>query len=113
MRHFQLYPQLWELESPINIDHRRTQNQMVFFERFGETLTLEVSAETLSEWRHGDLVYWLFPDGQQHTGVISDRTNGDGIPLVIHNNGIAREEDCLRRWKIIGHYRFPPSAGGD
>ena len=111
---FQLYPQLWELEEPDpNIDHRRTQNQMVFFERFGETLTLEVSAETLSEWRHGDLVYWLFPDGQQHTGVISDRTNGDGIPLVIHNASIAREEDCLRRWKIIGHYRFPPSVGSD
>lgn len=105
---FALYPELWGLSGPDpNIDHRRTQNQMLFFERFGEKLTLEVSGADLSQWRHGDFVYWRFPDGQQHTGVISDRTNGRGIPLVIHNSRIAREEDCLLRWEIIGHYRFP------
>jgi uncharacterized protein YijF (DUF1287 family) len=111
---FELYPRLWDLDKPDpNIDHRRTQNQIVFLQRFGETLTVEVSADTLSEWRHGDLVYWRFPDGQQHTGVISDRTNADGIPLVIHNSSIAREEDRLQRWEIIGHYRYPASAAGD
>ena len=105
---FSLYPQLWGLFGPDpNIDHRRTQNQMNFFQRHGETLTLEVSEETLPQWRHGDLVYWRFPDGQQHTGVISDRFNRQGLPLVIHNAGVAREENCLQRWEIIGHYRFP------
>lgn len=105
---FDLYPQLWGLNGPDpNIDHRRTQNQMLFFERFGEKLTLEVTEADLPQWRHGDFVYWRFPGGQQHTGVISDRTNERGIPLVIHNSNIAREEDCLLRWKIIGHYRFP------
>lgn len=105
---FSLYPGLWGLSGPDpNIDHRRTQNQMVFLERFGEKLPVEVTEETLSQWRHGDLVYWLFPDGQQHTGVISDIANRDGVPLVIHNSWIAREEDCLERWEIIGHFRFP------
>jgi uncharacterized protein YijF (DUF1287 family) len=105
---FDLYPQLWGLECPDpNIDHRRTQNQMFYFERFGEKLTLEVTEADLAQWRHGDFVYWRFPNGQQHTGVISDRINERGIPLVIHNSGIAREEDCLLRWEIIGHYRFP------
>lgn len=105
---FALYPKLWDLKKPDpNIDHRRTQNQMIYFERFGEALTLETTGEELSQWRHGDFVYWRFADGQQHTGVISDRTNGSGIPLVIHNGSIAREEDCLLRWEIIGHYRFP------
>ena len=106
---YHLYPRLWGLSGPDpHIDHRRTQNQMVFLERFGEVLTLEVTGETLPDWRHGDLVYWLFPDGQQHTGVISDRANRRGIPLVIHNAGVAREQDCLLRWEIIGHYRYPP-----
>lgn len=105
---FALYPQLWGAKSPDpNIDHRRTQNQMFFFERFGERLTLETTEADLPRWRHGDFVYWRFPGGQQHTGVISDLTNGQGVPLVIHNNSIAREEDCLQRWEIIGHYRFP------
>lgn len=107
--HFSLYPQLWGLSGPDpNIDHRRTQNQIVFLQRFGETLPLEVSEETLSLWRHGDLVYWLFPDGQQHTGVISDLKNREGIPLVIHNAGVAREQNCLLKWEIIGHFRYPP-----
>lgn len=105
---FDLYPQLWGLNGPDpNIDHRRTQNQMFYFERFGEKLTLEVAEADLAQWKHGDFVYWRFPNGQQHTGVISDRTNERGIPLVIHNSSIAREEDCLLRWEIIGHYRFP------
>ena len=116
---FALYPQLWGAKGPDpSIDHRRTQNQMFFFERFGEALTLDVAEADLPQWRHGDFVYWRFPGGQQHTGVISDLTNGRGVPLVIHNNSIAREEDCLQRWVIIGHYRFPkeggkqPSGGG-
>ncbi|NLA11406.1 MAG: DUF1287 domain-containing protein [Firmicutes bacterium] len=105
---FNLYPPLWGLSKPdSNIDHRRTQNQMVYFERFGEKLTLEVTEAELSQWQSGDIVYWTFPNGQEHTGIISDRTNRAGIPLVIHNSSIAREEDCLLRWEIIGHYRFP------
>jgi uncharacterized protein len=105
---FHLYPQIWGLSGPDpHIDHRRTQNQMAFLKRFGKELTMEVSDDTLPEWRHGDLVYWLFPDGQQHTGVISDRTNRRGVPLVIHNSAVTREQDCLLRWEIIGHYRFP------
>ncbi len=110
---FNLYPPLWGLSKPDpNIDHRRTQNQMVYLERFGRKLTLEVTETELSQWRYGDLVYWSFPDGQEHTGVISDRTNREGVPLVIHNNSVAREEDCLLRWEIVGHYRFPAQDEG-
>lgn len=108
---FHLYPQLWGLEKPDpNIDHRRTQNQIAFFKRYGEELTTTATDNNKSAWRHGDLVYWLFPDGQQHTGIISDRTNAAGLPLVIHNAGVAREEDCLLRWTIIGHFRYPAAV---
>lgn len=81
---------------------------MKFLERFGRPLPIAVNDETLPLWQHGNLVYWRYPDGQEHTGVVSDRTNSRGIPLVIHNAGRTREEDCLLRWEIIGHYRFPP-----
>ncbi len=105
---FHLYPQKWGLNGPdANIDHRRVPNQILFLERYGISLTLEVDEE-LDKWKWGDVVYWRFPNGRDHCGIISDRTGSGGLPLVIHNAGIAREEDCLLKWEIIGHFRFPP-----
>lgn len=76
-----------------------------FFERHATSLTLEVE-DNLDQWQWGDVVYWRFPDGRDHCGIISDRTRRDGMPLVIHNAGITREEDCLLRWEITGHFRW-------
>ena len=104
---FNLYPQNWGLNGPDpNIDHRRVPNQVRFFERFGTALTLDV-ADNLNQWQWGDVVYWRFADGRDHCGIISDRTRRDGVPLVVHNAGITREEDCLLRWEITGHFRYP------
>jgi uncharacterized protein YijF (DUF1287 family) len=104
---FKSYPHKWGLTKPdTNIDHRRVPNQIQFFKTYGESLTLEVEGH-LEDWKWGDVVYWRFSDGRDHCGVISDRTNRKGIPLVIHNAGLAREENSLLRWKIIGHYRYP------
>ena len=104
---FEKYPQRWGLSRPDpNIDHRRVHNQIVFFERHGESLSTEVRGKT-EEWQWGDIVCWSFPDGSLHTGIISDRTTKEGIPLVIHNSSVTREENCIFRWTIIGHYRFP------
>ncbi len=109
-KNFSLYPQKWGLGGPDpNIDHRRVPNQACFFERYGLPLTPEVEGH-LEEWQWGDVVYWRFPNGRDHCGIISDRTNGDGIPLVIPNAGLAKEEDCLLRWEITGHFRYPASA---
>jgi len=106
---FNLYPQNWGLEHPDpNIDHRRVPNQMKFFARHGQSLTVSVEKEDLPAWHWGDVVYWKFPNGLEHCGIISDRKNDRGVPLVIHNAGVAREEDSLTRWEIIGHYRYPP-----
>lgn len=108
-QHFELYPRNWGLQGPdTNIDHRRVPNQMAFLNRFGQPLPLSVEEEFLPTWQWGDVVYWRFPNGLEHCGIISDRKNKQGLPLVIHNAGIAREEDCLTRWKIIGHFRYPP-----
>lgn len=104
---FDLYPKRWGLTKPDpNIDHRRVHNQIVFLERHGTVLNTEVRGH-LDEWQWGDIVYWRFPDGSLHTGIISDRTTREGIPLVIHNTSVAKEENCLFRWEIIGHYRYP------
>ncbi len=104
---FNIYPQNWGLSRPDpNIDHRRVPNQIRYFERHGTPLTLEVE-DNLDQWQWGDVVYWRFADGRDHCGIISDRTRRDGVPLVIHNGGITREEDCLLRWEITGHFRYP------
>ncbi|MEW6082159.1 MAG: DUF1287 domain-containing protein [Bacillota bacterium] len=106
-----LYPKNWGLASPDpSIDHRRVPNQIVFFQRHGQALTTSTRPEDLFHWRWGDIVYWRFPSGQDHCGVVSDRVGPSGLPLVIHNAGIAMEEDCLTRWEITGHFRYPPES---
>ena len=105
---FNLYPKNWGLNAPDhNIDHRRVPNQIRFLERHGTPLTIEVEGN-LDHWQWGDVVYWRFSNGRDHCGIISDRTNKDGVPLVIHNASITREEDCLLMWEITGHFRFQP-----
>lgn len=111
---FQLYPSRWGLTKPDpNIDHRRVPNQIVFMRRFGQTLPTEFDQQTKDSWRPGDLVYWRMSDGRDHVGVISDRTNLRGVPLVIHNAHITIEEDVLLKWEIIGHYRYPQEDDAD
>ncbi|MGI6412699.1 MAG: DUF1287 domain-containing protein [Syntrophomonadaceae bacterium] len=103
---FKSYPQDWGLSQPDpNIDHRRVPNQVTFFKRHG--LELNTDASELDEWKWGDVVYWKFSNGLDHCGIISDKKTKDGRPLVIHNAGRAVEEDCLTRWEITGHYRYP------
>ena len=108
---FDQYPRKYGLSQPdSNIDHRRVPNQMRFFSRKGTAVTMEVSPETLGEWKVGDIVYWKLNNGLDHCGVISSRRNAAGVPLVIHNIGNCSEDDCLTKWKIIGHYRYPKQA---
>jgi uncharacterized protein YijF (DUF1287 family) len=106
---FDAYPHKWGLDAPDpSIDHRRVPNLQVFFTRHGLSLPCAVNAATLSEWRPGDVVTWRTP--YDHTGIISDRKDTSGIPLVIHNMGRCSEMDCLTTWKITGHYRYPTSG---
>ena len=56
--------------------------------------------------RPGDLVTWDLPGGLTHIGIVSDRKNVRGVPLILHNIGpVASEADCLRAWPITGHFR--------
>jgi uncharacterized protein YijF (DUF1287 family) len=107
-RNWKLYPSHWGLDHPDpNIDHRRVPNQMVFFERYGQKLTHKVSKQTRAQWQPGDIVCWKTGPRRWHIGVLSDGLNRRGWPLVVHNGSVCVEADCLTRWPIIGHYRFP------
>jgi len=88
-----------------NIDHRRCTCHMPFLRRHAKSLTTRADADGLAAWQAGDLVYWKLPNGLDHCGVVSNVRNEAGVPLVIHNIGITRQEDCLTRWKIVAHFR--------
>lgn len=103
------YPRITGAPDP-NIDFRRVPNHIVFFKRFGTTLTNEINAddpENLYQWQGGDIVTIKNPE---HIAIISDKRSEKGVPYIIHNMGpVPREEDCLERWsgKITGHFRYP------
>lgn len=107
-RSFRVYPKKWGLSRPDrNIDHRRVPNLVTYFKRYGMTLTTATTGTQLAVWQPGDIVMWMLPNGRDHCGIVSDRKNGAGLPLAIHNLGRCAEEDCLTAWKITGHFRFP------
>ena len=99
------YPKIWGLKSTDrNIDHRRVPNLETFFQRHGKTLSLTDKAS----FKTGDIVTWrLPPKSLPHIGILSDKINAEGVPLVIHNIGSGtREEDTLFKYPIVGHFRY-------
>ncbi len=85
-----------------NIDYRRVRNLNVYFSAHAISLTTDVSA--IAEWQGGDIV--VFPE---HIGIVSDRRNRRGIPLVLHHAHpfqVHYEEDILEQRDVIAHYRF-------
>jgi uncharacterized protein YijF (DUF1287 family) len=99
--HFSAYPKMWAMRgADANIDHRRVPNLMKFFERRGKALALNAPYEP------GDVVAWRLPNGLYHVGVVSS-ARGTSDYLVVHNIGQGtKNEDVLRAWTIIGHYRW-------
>lgn len=103
-----LYPKKWGAKRPDrNIDHRRTPNQIVYFKRFGITLPTKLNSETKKHFQPGDIVFWNLTSSIKHVGILSDRKNREGWPLVIHNLSTTKEEDVLHQWEMIAHFRFP------
>ncbi|HEY8133257.1 MAG TPA: DUF1287 domain-containing protein [Thermoanaerobaculia bacterium] len=93
--HFDAYPKIWGLRATdTNIDHRRVPNLMRFFDRRGKSKSIGAGYEP------GDVVAWRLPNGLYHIGIVT----GTG---VVHNIGYgAQNEDVLRAFRIIGHYRW-------
>ncbi len=88
-----------------NIDHRRCRELIPFFRRHGQELPIR--PVNPSDWKPGDLVFWKLPGGLDHVGILSDRRNPEGWPLVIHNIRTTAEEDVLWEWKVVARFRYP------
>jgi len=104
--HFGLYPKNWGLRNTdTNIDHRRVPNLMTFFERKGQVLPISQKA---ADYQPGDIVCWNLGGDINHIGIVSaEKVPGRERHLIVHNIGAGQVlEDCLFRFKIIGHYRF-------
>lgn len=103
---FAVYPHKWGLKSTDkNIDHRRVPNLMKFFERKKANLPI---TDNPNDYHYGDVVCWDLGHGLTHIGLVVDRTaKPTNRNLIVHNIGGGQVlEDCLFRFKIIGHYRY-------
>ena len=107
---FEQYPskRIWGLNKPdTNIDHRRVPNLRTFFSRHGESL--EVS-DSWKDYKPGDLVTWKLGGVRPHIGIVSNKKNWKGHPLIVHNVGWGPKlEDVLFAYPITGHYRYNPN----
>jgi uncharacterized protein len=103
---FTKYPKNWGLSRPDkNIDHRRVPNLMTFFSRHGIVKPITTNAK---DYVPGDIVCWSLGGGLTHIGIVSQKKSADGQRhLIVHNIGNGQVvEDCLFKFKIIGHYRY-------
>lgn len=113
-KYFNLYPAralYQQVEPDTNIDHRRVPNLMTFFKRHGLTLPNSIEPALLKTWQPGDIVVWdLLQNGiPSHLGIVSDRKAPSGLPLILHHfPPFPAENDCLTKWKVVGHFRYFP-----
>jgi uncharacterized protein YijF (DUF1287 family) len=104
--YFNKYPKNWGLtHTDKNIDHRRVPNLMTYFERNGNQKQITKDSK---DYLPGDIVCWNLGNGITHIGIVSKQKTPDGLRyLIIHNIGAGQVlEDCLFKFKIIGHYQF-------
>jgi uncharacterized protein YijF (DUF1287 family) len=102
---FAAYPKNWGLRRPDrNIDHRRVPNLATYWRRQGAALPV---TDDPADWRPGDIFTQMVGGRLPHTGIVSDRKDTTGVPLVIHNiGGGTREEDALFDHELTGHFRW-------
>ncbi len=103
---FAKYPKKWGLKkTDKNIDHRRVPNLMTFFARKGASKAITADPK---DYLAGDVVCWLLNGNLTHIGIVSNQKTVDGQRLFIVHNISAGQvlEDCLFRFKMIGHYRY-------
>ena len=84
-----------------NIDHRRVKNIQAYLLSRGYRVN--------DTFKPGDIVVWKLKGKKKmldHIGICSDKNNRHGEPLIVHNiNSGVKEEDVLRRYKIVDHFR--------
>jgi uncharacterized protein YijF (DUF1287 family) len=105
------YPMVKGTGDP-NIDQRRVGTLLPYFKRrwVAHTAKLDDPADPL---RPGDVIFMdTFPSrsGPDHIGILSDRFDAQGLPLVINNwtdGTVTAEMDLLTFVPVLYRFRLP------
>jgi len=100
------YTKFWKRKKPdTNMDHRKVENLMVFFDRFAIKGPL---TENVHDYIPGDIVCWDLGKGVKHIGIVVNvKIPNTDRYMVVHNIGSGQVlADCLFAFKIIGHYQY-------
>jgi uncharacterized protein YijF (DUF1287 family) len=95
-----------------NIDQRRVGTLLPFFQRHWEQHTAKLD-DPDDPLRPGDVIFMdTFPSrsGPDHIGIISDRVDDHGLPLVINNwtdGTVTSEMDLLTFVPVLYRFRLP------
>lgn len=85
-----------------SIVHRRVLNMECYFRRHDWT----IASNAVGDFLPGDIVTCRVSGTLPHVMIVSDRTDTNGVPLVIHNIGEGvKEEPYLLANKVAGHFR--------
>ena len=105
------YPMVKGLGDP-NIDQRRVATLLPYFKRRWESHTARLD-DPADPLRPGDIILMdTFPDrsGPDHIGILSDRVDERGLPLVINNwteGTVTAEMDLLTFVPVMYRFRLP------
>ncbi len=96
-----------------NIDQRRVGTLLPYFKRHWEQHTSKLD-DPKDPLRPGDIILMdTFPSraGPDHIGILSDRVDDQGMPLVINNwtdGTVTAEMDLLTFVPVMYRFRLPP-----
>ena len=96
-----------------SIDQRRVGTLLPYFQRHWEKHTAKLD-DPKDPLRPGDVIFMdTFPSrsGPDHIGILSDRVDDQGLPLVINNwtdGTVVAEMDLLTFVPVMYRFRLPP-----
>ena len=106
------YPMVKGMGDP-SIDQRRVGTLLPYFKRHWEAHSPRVD-DPADPPRPGDVIFMdTFPDrpGPDHIGILSDRVDAAGLPLVINNwtdGTVTAEMDLMTFVPVLYRFRLPP-----
>lgn len=106
------YPMVKGMGDP-SIDQRRVGTLLPYFQRHWEKHTAKPD-DPKDPLRPGDVIFMdTFPkrSGPDHIGILSDRVDDGGLPLVINNwtdGTVVAEMDLLTFVPVMYRFRLPP-----
>jgi uncharacterized protein YijF (DUF1287 family) len=107
------YPMVTSAAGDPSIDQRRVGTLLPYFQRHWEKHSARLD-DPDDPWRPGDVVLLdTFPSraGPDHIGIVSDRLDDQGLPLIVNNwtdGTVVAEMDLLTFVPVLYRFRLPP-----